>query len=79
MYKNVLLKENIIDSEITLITSKKNYEYAKSFNFFHRVYKFPEKNLINKIIFVLKLIKNRYKYIYVFDGKDRSIILAISS
>ena len=29
------IKENIIDSEITLITSKKNYEYAKSFNFFH--------------------------------------------
>ena len=72
----VTIKENIIDSEITLITSKKNYEYAKSFNFFHRVYKFPEKNLINKIIFVLKLIKNRYKYIYVFDGKDRSIITA---
>lgn len=72
----VTIKKNIIDSKITLITSIKNYDYAKSLNLFDEVYKFPKKNIFKKIFFIYKLIKKNYKYIYVFDGKERSIITA---
>ena len=72
----VTINKNITDSKITLIASIKNYDYAKSLNLFDEVYKFPEKNIFKKIIFIYKLIKKNYKYIYVFDGKERSIITA---
>ena len=70
------IKDNILDSKITLIASQKNFEYAKGLKLFDEVYKFPEKNIFKKIIFIFKLIKKKYKYIYVFDGKERSIIAA---
>ena len=41
----ITIKNYIKDSNITLITSKKNYEYARSLNLFDKVYKFPDKNL----------------------------------
>ena len=72
----ITIKRSIVDSKITLIASKKNYDYAKSLNLFDEIYKFPEKNIFKKIVFIYKLIKNKYKYIYVFDGKERSIITA---
>ena len=72
----ITIKKYIPNSKITLITSRKNYEYAKSLNLFNEVYKFPEKNLFRKIFFILKLINKKYQYIYVFDGKERSIITA---
>lgn len=70
----ITIKKNINDSKITIITSKNNYEYAKNLKIFDIVHKFPEKNLFKKIEFILKLIKNKYKYIFVFDGKERSLI-----
>mgnify|MGYP001175910525 CR=1 FL=1 len=72
----ITIKRSIVDSKITLIASKKNYDYAKSLNLFDEIYKFPEKNIFKKIVFIFKLIKKKYKYIYVFDGKERSIIAA---
>ena len=72
----ITIKKNIKNSNITLIASKKNYEYAKSLNLFDNVYKYPDKNLLYKIIFIFKLIKLRFNYIFVFDGKERSVIAA---
>ena len=50
----ITIKKNINDSKITIITSKNNYEYAKNLKIFDIVHKFPEKNLIKKIEFILK-------------------------
>ena len=68
------IKKNIKDSKITLVTSKKNYQYAKSFDFFDKVYQFPQNNLFNAIKFIYHLSKVKFDYIFIFDGKERSII-----
>tara|TARA_B100000315_G_scaffold148446_1_gene137311 strand:+ start:2468 stop:3460 length:993 start_codon:yes stop_codon:yes gene_type:complete len=70
----VTIKNYIKDSNIVLITSRKNYEYAKRLNLFNEIYIFPDKNIISKIFFIINLIKRKFKYVFVFDGKERSII-----
>ena len=70
----VTIKKYIKNSKITLVTSKKNHDYAKKLGIFDEVCKFPEKNFFKKLSFVLNLIKNKYDYVYIFDGKERSII-----
>ena len=42
----VTIKKKIVNSKITLITSDKNYTYAKSLNIFDNVYLFPKFGLI---------------------------------
>ena len=71
------IKKKIDNSKITLITSKKNHDYAKSFQFFDNVIMFPSKNLFEKIKFVYNLSKKKFDYILVLDGKDRSLISSI--
>jgi len=70
----ITIKKNIKNSNITLVTSQRNFEYAKNLDLFNTVYKFPEKNIFFKFFFILKLLKKKFDYIYVFDGKERSII-----
>ena len=70
----ITIKDYLKNSNITIITSKKNYDYAKSLNLFSEVYKFPNKNWFLKIFFVIKLIKKKFDYVFIFDGKERSII-----
>ena len=69
----ITIKKYFEKCDITLITSSKNYEYAKSLNLFNNVIEFPKKNIINKIKFIYKLNKKKFDYIYIFDG--RSILL----
>jgi len=70
----ISIKNYLKSTNLVLITSNKNYEYALSLDLFDEVYKFPEKGIFNKIFFILRLIKKKFDYIYVFDGKERSII-----
>ena len=70
----ITIKKYFNNSNITLIASDKNFEYAKNLDIFDCVYKFPKNNIFNKIVFIYKLTKKTYDYIFVFDGKDRSII-----
>ena len=72
----ISIKNYFKKCDITLITSNKNYEYAKSLNLFDDVIKFPKDNIINKIKFIYNLNKKKFDYIYVFDGKERSILAA---
>jgi len=48
---------------------KKSYLYNK-------LYSLPEKGIFEKIRLILKLRKQKYKQLIIFDGKDRSIILS---
>ncbi len=68
------IKEYFPDSKLGIVTSKNNFDYAKTFNFFDEVYLFPEKNILKKIKFFNKLYKKKFDHIFIFDGKDRSII-----
>ena len=71
------IKKYFKNSEITLVASKKNLDYAKSLNIFESIYDFPEGNLIKKVKFIKMLRKKFFDYIFVFDGKDRSAISSI--
>jgi len=70
----ISIKKSIPDSQVTLITSSRNYNYAKSLNFFTNIYEFPKKNILKKIYFIHNLRKQYYDYIFVFDGKERSVL-----
>ena len=70
----ITIKKYFKNPKITLISSNKNFEYAKSLNIFDQIYKFPKNNFFHKIIFIYKLTKKKFDYIFVFDGKDRSIL-----
>ena len=70
------IKEFYPDSDLSIITSEKNYSYIQTFDFFKHVYKFPKKNFFDKIKFFYFLSKKNYDYIFIFDGKDRSILMS---
>ena len=73
----ISIKNHFSNSKITLVTSEKNYNYAKNLNIFDQVYKYPKFNIINKILLIKKLNSYNFKYIFIFDGKDRSLISSI--
>ncbi len=68
------IKESSPDTELTVVTSEKNFSYAKTLKFFDKVYLFPKKNILKKIIFIKELRKIKYDKIFIYDGKERSII-----
>ena len=66
-----LIKKNYPNSNITLVASEKNYEYAKTFNVIDKII-ILKKNLFSKINLVFKLRKKKYDVIIIHDGKNRS-------
>ena len=68
------IKENYPDSNLNIVTSEKNFYYAKTFEFFDEVYLCPKGSFLKKIKLFFKLYKKKFDYIFIFDGKDRSII-----
>jgi ADP-heptose:LPS heptosyltransferase len=68
------LKRNFNNSQIDIVCSNLNYEYIKSFNFFNKVFLYPN-TIIQKIVFFFSLRK--YDKILVLDGKKRSIYISI--
>jgi len=71
------IKESMDNSDLTLIASSKNFDYAKSLNLFNEILLFPETGIFNKIQFILKLRKKKFDYIYIFDGKEKSFISSL--
>ncbi len=71
------LKNHVNDCKLILVTSEKNYKYAKSFRFIDEVLLFPKRGLLNKFRFLINLYKLKFDRIFIFDGKDRSIITSI--
>ena len=62
--------------DITLVASEKNYKYADNLGIFNQIHQFPKKNIFSKIFFINKLHKKKFDYIFIFDGKERSILSA---
>jgi ADP-heptose:LPS heptosyltransferase len=69
------IKEHFPDSKLSIVTSEKNFSYAKTFAFFDKVFLFPKKSIFKKIKLFKELSKNRFDNIFIFDGKDRSILI----
>ena len=72
MYSSI--KRNFSDCNIDIVCSKLNYKYVKTYNFFNKVFLYPD-NFYKKIKFFFSL--NKYDYIFVTDGKKRSIYISI--
>ena len=68
------LKRKHKNCKIDIVCSNLNYDYIKSFDFFNKVFLYPD-NFLNKLIFYLNL--NSYDHIIVLDGKKRSIYTSI--
>ena len=68
------IKRKYKNCKIDIVCSNFNYEYVKSFNFFNKVFLYPD-NLLNKLSFYFSL--NNYDHILVLDGKKRSIYTSI--
>ena len=68
------IKESLNDTNLTLVASNKNFVYAKSLNLFNEILLFPDTGIFSKIKFILRLRKKKFDCIYIFDGKEKSII-----
>ena len=71
------IKEYMNNSNLTLVASNKNFDYAKSLNLFNEILLFPDTGIFSKIKFILKLRKKKFDCIYIFDGKEKSFISAL--
>ncbi len=70
------IKSNDQKSHITIIASKKNYEYIKNFPYVDDVIEL-ENNFLNKLKLIFKLSNIKFKAIIVHDNKNRSKILTL--
>ena len=68
------IKNYFPGSSLALASSEKNHLYAKELNFFDNVYMYPKKNILQKIKFFFFILKKKFDYIFILDGKDRSLI-----
>jgi len=69
------IKRNNPNSIIDIVTSKKNNDYIKTFEFVDNVI-LLKNNIIDKIKFIFEIRKKRYNHIIVHDNKNRSKILS---
>ena len=68
------IKRKFINCKIDIVCSNLNYDYVKSFNFFNKVFLYPD-NFIKKLSLYVSL--KDYDHILVLDGKKRSIYTSI--
>jgi len=73
----ITIKKYFEGSKISLVTSHKNHNYAKSLNIFDHIYNLPKNNIVNKFNLIRKLQNTKFDYVFIFDGKDRSIISSL--
>ena len=64
------IKSNDQKSHITIIASKKNYEYIKSFPYVDDIIKL-ENNFLDKLNILFKLVNINFKTISIYDKKIR--------
>lgn len=70
------IKKNDPNSHITLISSKKNFAYIKTFPYVDKVISLNN-SFFGKIILFFKLIKFNFKYIIIHDDKNRSKFISL--
>ena len=71
------LKRNFGRDNIDILVSENIFDhFKKKHHIFGKIFSFPKNKFIQKILLIFKLRKYNYENIIVFDGKDRSLILA---
>ena len=69
------IKINDPSSQITIVSSTKNYSYIKNFPFVDDVIKL-ENNFLNKINIIFKLRKKQFDNVVIHDNKKRSKLIS---
>ena len=69
------IKKNDLSAEITLITSDKNYFYAKNFPFIDQTF-LLKNNFFSKLSLILKLRRYEFNNIIIHDNKNRSKLIS---
>jgi ADP-heptose:LPS heptosyltransferase len=69
------IKRNDLNSHITVVSSKKNYDYIQTFKSVDEVI-LLENNFIKKIKLIIKLRFSYYNFIIIHDLKNRSSIIS---
>ena len=70
------IKRSDKNSIITVIASKKNYNYIKKFSYIDEVIEYPT-NLFERFFLYLNFFLKKYYMVVALDGKKRSIFLCI--
>ena len=70
------IKRSDKNSIITVIASKKNYNYIKKFSFIDEVIEYPT-HIFDRFSLYLKFFLKKYYMVAALDGKKRSIYLSI--
>ena len=65
------IKRNESNSHITIVASKKNFDYVKSFDFIDKVILLKD-GFFEKIKLILNLYRDKYRAIIIHDQKKRS-------
>ena len=73
----ISVKNKLKNPKITIVTSSKNYDYAKNLNIFDNVIKLKSNNIFQKINLFFQLMRKKFDFVFIFDGKQRSIITSI--
>ncbi len=64
-------------TNVDILVKKHIYTHIKKKKYlYNSLYSFEKNGIYNNFFLILKLRKNSYKQIIIFDGKDRSIILS---
>ncbi len=72
-----IIKDNKINSHITLICSKYNSQVAKNYPFVDTLIVFEKKNTLKNILKNFKtLFLTKYTYLFQFDGKSSSYLIS---
>jgi len=69
------IKRNDLNSHITVVSSKKNYDYIQTFKSVDEVI-LLENNFIKKIKLIIKLRFSYYNFVIIHDLKNRSSIIS---
>lgn len=69
------IKRNDVNSSVTIVSSEKNFDYVKSFDYVDEVI-LLNNNLRSKIELIKRLRASYYKYLILHDGKKRSSIIS---
>lgn len=69
------IKKNDINAHITLIASRKNSSYIKTFPYVNQVIQL-DNNFLSKLNLIFKLFKFKYKNIILHDNKKRSKLIS---
>lgn len=71
------IKKKFKNAEIHIVASLKNYNFIINSTLVNKVHLLEKKSIVQNYKFLRSLNKNKFDYVIVADGKDRSILISL--